>query len=205
MAQVFPTKANLMSTKKSLELAKLGYDLMDRKHNILVREMMQMVDSAEEIQREIDGAYSKAYEAMKKASVSLGTLNRFADLVPEETSVEIRLRSVMGVELPVVESETRDIDATFFGFENTDSSFDEACIYFNEVKKLTLKLAEIDNSICRLADAVRKTQKRSNALNNILIPRLEETVRNISDVLDEKEREEFSRLKVIKAKNNREN
>lgn len=203
MAQVFPTKANLISTKKSLELAKLGYDLMDRKHNILVREMMKMVDSATEIQNEIDGAYSKAYAAMKKASLTLGDLRHFADLVSEEDTVEISLRSVMGVELPVIKSGMKNTDATFFGFENTDSSFDEACIYFNEVKKLTIKLAEIDNSICRLADAVRKTQKRSNALNNVLIPRLEETVKNISDVLDEKEREEFSRLKVIKSKNSK--
>ena len=63
---------------------------------------------------------------------------------------------------------------------------------------LTAQLAEIENSVCRLADAVEKTQKRSNALNNIMIPRLEETVKFITQALDEKEREEFSRLKVIK-------
>lgn len=198
MAQVFPTKANLIATKKSLELAKLGYDLMDRKHNILVREMMQMVDEATEIQKSIDEAYSKAYSAMKTASLSLGDLKKFADLVPEEDSIQISLRSVMGVELPVIKADSKPTDARFFGFENTDINFDRACIYFGEVKEKTLRLAEIENSICRLADAVKKTQKRSNALNNILIPRFEQTVRQIAEVLDEKEREEFSRLKVTK-------
>ncbi len=198
MAQVFPTKANLLATKKSLELAKLGYDLMDRKHNILVREMMQMVDTATQIQNGIDEAYAKAYSAMKKASLSLGDLRRFADLVPEENSVEVKLRSVMGVELPVISAQEKSIDADFFGFENTDINFDEACVHFNQVKQMTLRLAEVENSICRLADAVKKTQKRSNALNNILIPRFEQTVRRITEVLDEKEREEFSRLKVTK-------
>ena len=198
MSQVFPTKANLMAQKKSLELAKTGYDLMDRKHNILVREMMDMLESAKEIQKSIDEAYLKAYAAMKKASFNLGDLSRFADLVPEETGIDISLRSVMGVELPVVSIAKKDIDARFFGFLKTDSSFDEACIYFNRVKELTIKLAETENIIYRLADAVKKTQKRSNALNNILIPRFEENVKKITDVLDEKEREEFSRLKVTK-------
>ena len=61
-------------------------------------------------------------------------------------------------------------------------------------------IRDSENSVYRLADSIKKTQKRANALKNIMIPRFEETVKFISDALDEKDREEFSRLKVIKKK-----
>lgn len=198
MAQVFPTKTNLMNTKKSLELAKLGYDLMDRKRNILVREMMSLIDKAKEVQSCIGQAYQKAYHALKKANLSLGDCNRFAAAMSVTDDLKIDYRSVMGVEIPMIEIEEFPADVRTFGFDGTNRDFDEACRLFSQVKILTAKLAEIESSVCRLADAVAKTQKRSNALSNIMIPRFEETIRYISSDLDEKEREEFSRLKVIK-------
>ena len=72
--QVFPTKSNLISTRKSLDLAKLGYDLLDRKRNILVREMMLMIDKANEVQNRIDSTYTKAYASLQRANVTLGML-----------------------------------------------------------------------------------------------------------------------------------
>lgn len=85
---------------------------------------------------------------------------------------------------------------------STSSLVDEAYIKFDRVKKLTAELAEVENSVYRLATAVNKTQKRANALKNIIIPRLTSTVKFITDSLEEKEREDFSRLKVIKAQKN---
>lgn len=196
--QIFPTKANLMNTKKSLELAKLGYDLMDRKRNILVREMMRLIDEAKDVQQQIGEVYAGAYDALKKASLNLGDCSRFAGAIPVDDSVSLDYRSVMGVEVPTLEIHPRETDVRDFGFLATNSDFDEACRKFNEVKTLTVRLAQIENSVYRLADAVKKTQKRSNALNNIMIPRLSETVKYITDALDEKEREDFSRLKVTK-------
>ena len=198
MAQIVPTKANLMNTKKSLELAKLGYDLMDRKRNILVREMMQLIDQAKAVQTQIGEAYAAAFEALKKATLNLGSLARFVAAVPVRDDITIDFRSVMGVELPTVTIEEQTADVRSFGFLETNADFDKACRRFQEVKTLTVSLSEIETSICRLADAVKKTQKRSNALSNIMIPRFESTVKLISEALDEKEREDFSRLKVVK-------
>ena len=198
MAQVFPTKANLMNTKKSLELAKLGYDLMDRKRNILVREMMNLIDEAKDVQSRIGSVYEEAYAALKKATLNLGNCSRFVGAIPIDDDLTIDYRSVMGVELPTVSLEETKIDVRSFGFNQTNSDFDEACRLFREVKRLTAVLAEIESSVCRLADAVKKTQKRSNALSNIMIPKFEETVKFITEALDEKEREDFSRLKVTK-------
>ena len=81
----------------------------------------------------------------------------------------------------------------------TSSLVDEAYIQFDRVKRLTTELAEVENSVYRLASAVSKTQKRANALKNIIIPRYTTVVRSITESLEEKEREDFSRMKVIKA------
>lgn len=197
MAQVFPTKANLMSTKKSLDLAKLGYELMDRKRNILVREMMLLIDEAEDIQKEVSSIYGRAYEALEKAQVTLGNCHDFALNVPVDNTLSVDYRSVMGVELPIVRAEKGE-ENVYYGLQNTNSMLDEAYLRFMEVKALTVRLAEVESSVYRLADAIRKTQKRENALDNILIPQFEGTVKFISDALEEKEREDFSRLKITK-------
>ncbi len=198
MPQVFPTKANLINTKKSLELARLGYDLMDRKRNILVREMMLLIDEARSIQKKVAETYSRAYDALDKAYMTLGDCRSFAENVPVENGLRIDSRSVMGVEIPIVELESGSEDTAYYGFNNTNSVLDEAYMQFKKVKELTAQLAQTENSVYRLADAIKKTQKRANALDNILIPQFEETVKFISDALEEKEREDFSRLKITK-------
>lgn len=197
MAQVFPTKSNLISTKKSLELAKLGYDLLDRKRNILVREMMQLIDRASQIQKDIDATYAKAYKALQRANVTLGMCAEFAQATPVDDSLNIDLRSVMGVELPVV-TLGDEKPGIYYGLYSTNSMLDEAYLSFIEVKRMTAQLAEIENNVYRLADAIKKTQKRANALSNIMIPQFTATIKYITEALEEKEREDFSRLKVIK-------
>lgn len=198
MAQnVFPTKNNLINTKKSLKLAKVGYDLMDKKRSILVREIMQLMDDAKQVQSQIGKKYGEAYSALQKAYIEMGNCDTAAQCIPIDNSVEIRTRSVMGVELPTVEHEPTQLKL-YYAFANTTASLDAAYEKFNDVKQLTVKLAEIESSVCRLADAIKKTRKRTNALGNIMIPQFENTIKYISNALEEKEREEFSRLKVIK-------
>ena len=198
MAQVFPTKANLMATQKSLELARQGFELMDRKRSILVREMMQLVDEAKQVESQIGDVYRAAYEALRLANITLGLCGNFARSVPVDTSLDARGKSVMGVEIPLL-SLPQTAAEPHYGFHRTNSYLDEAFRKFNEAKALTVRLAETQASIFRLADAVKKTQKRANALQNILIPQFEVTVKFITEALDEKEREDFTRLKVVKS------
>ncbi|MDP4120510.1 MAG: V-type ATP synthase subunit D [Bacillota bacterium] len=195
-----PTKGNLLNTKKSLSLAKVGFELLDRKRNILVREMMTLIDHANKIQDQIDEVYSSAYIALQKANITMGFCDEISQTVPEETSLHLTYRSVMGVEIPILSIEMDDTLHLHYGLNTTNSALDEAHQKFLDVKRLTTELAEIENSVYRLADAIKKTQKRANALKNIMIPRFEETVKFITSALDEKDREEFSRLKVIKKK-----
>ena len=198
MAQIFPTKANLMATQKSLSLAKLGYELMDRKRNILVREMMQLVDEAKEVESTINEAYKKAYASLQKANITLGRCSDYARTVPLDETLKVDYKSVMGVEIPQITLGEQDMK-NYYGFDTTNSYLDEAYFNFNEAKKLSVKLVETQTSIYRLADAIKKTQKRANALDNIMIPKFTQTVKFISEALDEKEREDFTRLKVVKS------
>lgn len=195
--QIFPTKGNLIKAKKDLALSKLGYELMDRKRNILIRELMQLVDAAKEIRLTIEQFYIDAYAALEKANISLGVIDKFTQAVPVEDSITISYRSVMGVEIPILNIEEHRYLMPF-GFMDTNSHLDNAYLLFTKVKIKTAELAEVENSIYRLATAIKKTQKRANALKNILIPKFEGIAKYITDSLEEKEREEFSRLKVIK-------
>lgn len=194
---VFPTKNNLINTQKSLALAKLGYDLMDRKRSILVREMMMMIDRSNVIQAEISTTYAEAYTALQRAHMTMGLCRESAMTIPVDDGLVMDFRSVMGVELPTVTLKPRPPEI-YYGLDLTNSQLDEAYIKFDEVKRLTAELAEVESCVYRLADAIKKTKKRTNALDNVIIPRFQSTVKYITDALEEKDREDFSRLKVIK-------
>lgn len=196
--QTVPTKGNLLAAKKSLALSKNGFELLDRKRNILIHEMMGLMGRASNIQNKIDDTYAQAYQALQMANITLGICSELSKTVPLDNSLNVAYRSVMGVEIPMISiGESSDMLVPY-GLNSTNIMMDRAFLKFNEVKQLTAELAEVENSVYRLADAIKKTQKRANALKNIMIPRFEETVKFITDSLEEKEREEFSRLKIIK-------
>ena len=198
-ANLFPPKGNLLQVRKSLQLARMGYDLLDRKRNILVRELMMLIDRAKSLNEQIEKTYNRAYFALQKANITLGICEEVAKSVPVEESLSIEFRSVMGEELPTVRLNTTEEPTFTYSIEGTNSQLDNAYICFHKVKLLTAQIAEIENSIYRLAHAIKKTQGRANALKNIIIPRFEASSRFITSALEEKEREDFSRLKVIKS------
>ena len=101
----FPTKGNLMLAKNSLALSRQGYDLMDKKRNILIRELMELIDQATDIQKEIDETFTSAYQALQKANIQMGIheVELLSSRIPVEDSIVIKRRSVMGTEIPKVE------------------------------------------------------------------------------------------------------
>ncbi|MDA3846963.1 MAG: V-type ATP synthase subunit D [Vallitaleaceae bacterium] len=195
----FPTKGNLIKTKSTLALSKTGYDLLDKKRNILVREMMLMIEQAKVIQSQIDITFSDAYKALQQANISIGinTVDQISNSVKAEERIEIKVRSIMGVEIPMVNLVKEDLQVQY-GLARTPITLDEAYDKFSKVKELTIALAEVENAIYRLAINIKRTQKRANALKNILIPRYTKLTKSIQNALEEKEREEFTRLKMIK-------
>ena len=197
--RTFPTKGNLMLAKNSLALAQQGYDLMDKKRNILIRELMDLIDEARDIQDEIDSTFTYAYQCLQRANIEHGInlVSQLAYTVPIENSIVIQTRSIMGTEIPHVKYTPANVMPTY-SFSTTRESIDLATKAFQKVKDLTVKLSMVENAAYRLATNIKKTQKRANALQNITIPMYTNLVYTISNALEEKEREEFTRLKVIK-------
>ena len=195
--QVFPTKGNLMALVKSNQLAKKGFELMDRKRNILIREMMSLLDDVHFLRDELNQTYKKAYMALQEANITLGIVTDIAKSIPIDDELEIEYRSVMGVAIPKVTHHPVPIKIRY-GLAATNTKFDYAYRQFQKVRELTVKLAEVDNATYRLANAIRKAQKRANALENVVIPRFNKNIKYITEVLEEKEREQFTRQKVIK-------
>ena len=191
-----------MATQKSLALAKMGYNLLDKKRNVLIKEMMGLLDDVKLIRDQITDKYNLAYHALQEANISLGIISDIVEDVPVDYGIHVKYRSVMGVELPRIDYEESKLNLDY-GFEQANSKVDYAYKCFSDVKELTVKLAEIENSVYRLANAIRQTSTRSNALKNISIPQFEKTVKMISESLEEKERESFSVQKVIKSQKER--
>ena len=161
--------------------------------------MMNLVEQAKDIQTQIDETFRAAYSALQKANMELGIdfVQQISHTVPIENSIRIKTRSVMGTEIPLVEYD-KTTNVPTYAYYSTKVSLDEAKVAFEKVKELSIRLSMVENSAIRLANNIKKTQKRANALKNITIPTFETLTRDITNALEEKEREEFTRLKVIK-------
>lgn len=195
------TKANLITAQTALDFSKKGFELLDKKRNVLIKNMMEFMDRAKDIQQKTQGIFQDAYQALTVANISLGIneVNEVAQSIPLTTELNILTYSIMGVEIPQVKYEKYAIEP-FYSFYHTNTALDAALQKFQQIKYLLYELAEIEDSVYKLAIEIKRTQKRTNALKNIQIPKYENMVKVITEVLEEKEREDFFRLKVLKRK-----
>jgi V/A-type H+-transporting ATPase subunit D len=202
MAQLIaPTKSNLMKAKSSLALSNKGFELLDKKRNVLIREMMNLVDKSRDIQQKVYSTIADAYQALQEANITMGLrdVDDITNSIPADENFEVLLKSVMGVDIPTVRYKKQEFKPVY-GFYNSNISLDIARQKFNEARYRIYELAEIENSIFKLAKEIEKTNKRTNALQHIQIPKYREQVKYIQEVLEEKEREDFFRLKKVKKK-----
>lgn len=195
------TKTNLISAKATLELSINGFDLLDKKRSVLIMSMMGFIDKAEEVQKKVAVVFKEAYAALKTANITMGIANveQISESVPEVEDFNILVKSIMGVEIPEIQYDKPKIEH-YYSFYHTNTALDVAFKKFHEVKELLFELSEIEDSVYKLAMEVKRTQKRANALQNIQIPKYKGIVKSITEVLEEKEREDFFRLKVVKKK-----
>lgn len=195
------TKTNLIAAKATLELSLKGFELLDKKRNVLIMTMMGFIDKAEEIQNRVTIVFKEAYEALQAANITMGIANvqQISNSVPEAEDFTILDKSIMGLEIPEITYEPHDIEH-YYSFYRTNTALDVAFKKFHEVRELVFELSEVEDSVYKLAMEVKRTQKRANALQNIQIPKYKGLVKAITDVLEEKEREDFFRLKVVKKK-----
>jgi len=194
-----PTKSNLFKLQQELKFASEGYNLLDRKREVLIMEMMQVIHTIKNLQRRLAEKLDGAYAAFRDAYIDMGSEEieraNYASLDP----LELRLteRSVMGVPIPEIHA-GRMPQRMHVGLLGTSASFDSAVDLFNDVIPLLLEYTQANLTLTRLATEIQKTQRRVNALENIFIPEAEDTIKYIRDVLEESEREDFFRRKQVK-------
>ena len=201
-SQFTPTKANLIKARENLSFSRGGYALLDKKRTVLIREAMVLVERANDIQKKVKDQFEDAYSTLEVANITLG-VNNVSDVamsIPKQEEFQILHRSVMGVEIPMVIYEKDENKNPNYSFFRTNSSLDNAVNTLEHLKYLVYDLAEIENAVYLISLEIKKTVKRANALEKIQIPRYEEIVKYISEVLEEKEREDFFRLKKVKSK-----
>lgn len=201
MIEITYTKTSLMAAQNSLELSQKGFELLDKKRNVLIMTMMGFIERAEEIQKKVVVVFSEAYEALQTANITMGISNveQIAESISEATGFDVLNKSIMGVEIPEIQHVQTELPH-YYSFYHTNTALDVAMHKFHEVKLLLYDLSEVEDSVYKLAMEVKRTQKRANALQNIQIPKFKEMVGKILEVLEEREREDFFRLKVIKKK-----
>lgn len=195
-----PTKNNLIKLQSSIKQSKNGYKLLEQKKLILTRELEKYKDKQKEITKKTYEIFNQAENALKLANVDIGIdsmINIADNNNKEDNSIDIKYKTIMGVELPSIISDFQPA-LPVYGLYNTTSNVDETIIKFNEAKKYIIELAEVQNIISRLKQSIEKVQRRSNALKEIIIPRDEAIAKKIEEILDEATIEEFSRMKMIK-------
>lgn len=196
--KITPTKANLIKAKDSLAFTRSGYELLDKKRVVLVRDSVSLKKQMEEISKNMDMILHDYYRSLNNAIITLGMdrLEQLAAGVPVDDSIEVQYRSMMGVPVPKLSyDKTRKVS---YGFNDTNIALDNAMDSLARFRKLMLELAEVSSAYDRIQKEIDKTQKRANALEKVKIPQFEKTVAEIESVLEEKEREQFFRLKLVK-------
>ncbi len=195
------TKTNLMNLSRELEFAQLGYELLDQKRNILVLELLAMVDQASDFEKQVQKALAKAFSSFEQSVLNGGKLQlmNVASAVDISSSISLRQRKVMGVRLPVVETEFHE-NPPYFSPAGTSFWVDDSIEGFKDALKLMGRLAELKVSIFRLAREVKRTIRKVNALERIAIPELDIAVKQIRDRLEENEREMFTLMKLVKTR-----
>lgn len=194
-----PTRSNLIRIKKELQFAREGYEILDRKREVLTTELIRLAHEASEVQNKVWEMQIKAYRALEKAQLTMGREHvEWAALAAHKSiEVELKYRGIMGVPLPTVESEV-SMPEMLYSLGDTSATLDEANNAFREVVKLLPQLSMMVTAVFRLANELRKTQRRVNALQHIFIPEYEDTVAFIISTLEERDREETFRLKLLK-------
>ncbi|MCL4206499.1 MAG: V-type ATP synthase subunit D [Pirellulaceae bacterium] len=202
---VAPTKSSYLELSRQLDSAKEGYDLLDQKRQILVYELMSRLGRARDAERRLNAAVAPAHEALREAVLDVGSagVDRASLAVVFEHQVELSQQNLMGIRLPTVTAQPAELSVQF-GFGGTSAQTDTAMRKFIEVLPLLAELAELENSVIRLARELRKTQRRCNALSKVFIPDYSETIDYILSNLEERERESFIIQKMIKDRLTRE-
>jgi V/A-type H+-transporting ATPase subunit D len=197
-----PTRMELLKLKQREKLAIKGHSLLKEKRNALIMEFFNILERVKGSRENVSEKLKDAYKDLTAAQIIMGDLavRKAAMSVKESVNVDIESRSIMGVVVPVMDYDVqkRNIVERGYGFMDTSVKLDESAKEFEESLALIIELAEVEKTIILLAGEIESTKRRVNALEHIIIPRIKNTVKYIEMRLEEMDRENFVRLKMIK-------
>ncbi len=202
IAGVHATRFELLMLKRRVKLAKRGHDLLVEKRDALLLHFFNFIRDIGPLRTKLNNALSEAYLNFLNAQIDMGSnkLEGISFAIPDRFNVAEKTRNIIGVSIPFLELTTRERPehGWWYNFQDTPASLDEAVVSLQKVLAMVVELAEIETAVKRLAEAITMTKRRVNALENIIIPRFENTIQFIRLSLEEREREDFFRLKRIK-------
>ena len=198
---VTATKIELFKYKRSNQVASMVQKILDDKRKVLLKNIEEMIAEAQKTRGGIWEPLQEIYESVNESYLSLGvaTVDSVAQSTPGVMEVESDVKRVVDVTIPVLTVTEKDTKSIPYGFADTNASIDRGAKLIKDLLPKICKAAEYENSIFSLAKALEKTQKLLNALENVIIPQYKQRVRFILATLEEREREEFARLKKVKA------
>lgn len=198
---VAATKIELIRYKRSSQVAVMVQKILDDKRKVLLKNIEEMIDEASKARGGIWDPLQDVYKSVNEAYLALGTstVDSVAESTPPVMAVDVKVKRIVDVRIPTLQVTEKDTKSMPYGFADTNSSIDRASKQIKDLLPKICKAAEYENSIFSLAKALEKTQKLLNALENVIIPQYQQRIRFILGTLEEREREEFARLKKVKA------
>ncbi|MFW5637079.1 MAG: V-type ATP synthase subunit D [Thermodesulfobacteriota bacterium] len=200
LLNVNPTRGTLLRLKDELKGVRTRHDLLDRKREVLIQELMSRLEKAENLEQESRDYFQAAHQAIQKARMRMGSDRiDWISLSPTvRFDVDVSARTIMGLKIPSVEIDIQSSDTPPYGVSDTSAALDEAREKWMDVLRFLADASDIFTSVWRLAMELRKTQRQVNALESTLIPRYRNTIRHIESRLEEEEREEIVIAKKVK-------
>jgi len=198
---VHPTRMELLKAKRKTKLAKKGHKLLKEKRDALIMEFFNVVKKAKGTRCELATTLTDGYDNLIKAESVIGSteVHSIASTVEDEPQIEMKISNVMGVRIPRMTIANPERGGKY-GLMFTTSKLDDSVKNFNTAVEQIVNLIEIEETIKRLSSEIKKTKRRVNSLEYVMVPRLEATQRYIRMRLEEMERENFFRLKTVKRK-----
>jgi V/A-type H+-transporting ATPase subunit D len=203
MAGIHPTRMELLSLKGRQSLAVKGHGLLSEKMDALILEFFANLEDVKTTRTELSEMLTRAFNSLKETKMVLGAikLKEISSIAPSLFKIEVETRNLMGVRVPVLHLDkklAKTEKTPFYGFIDTPTMLDESVSLFQKILEKIVKYAEVIATLERLADEIISTKRRVNALNYVIIPRLETTINFIEQYLEERERESFIRMRHIK-------
>lgn len=198
--KVSPTRIALLNLKKELKVAKKGHKLLKDKRDGLVKKFMTVIFEARDVRLSVESRLGKAFDSYTRASSMIGApALETAFLLPNaEINLTVQVKSVMSVQIPEF-TISKTGSAFSYGLLGTTGDLDQAIVKFDDVFVDIVRLAQLEKTAENLAVEIEKTRRRVSALENIMIPDLEQTIKFITMQLDERARDAVVSTMRVKA------